>query len=253
MLQEKPAARRESRHRARDDAAQVLKTVDAVGEGACGLEFEREEVLVLRVDVGGIRDDEVEGFTLGNRLEPFALERADVGAQRRCVLLCHSERLGTLVRGGDARAGNFERQRHGDAAAPGTEVEHLRCGAGDEERLFDQHLGVGAGDQDAVVHREPTPEELLPAGEVGHRGARRAHRDDELERGRLFGRQHLVVVGDQVFARLPEDVREENVRFKAADLGGRVREVLGDGLGFVGGGRRHGRKKRSKSGRVVRR
>ena len=60
-------------------------------------------------------------------------------------------------------------------------------------------------------------------------------------------------MGDQVFARLPEDVREENVRFKAADLGGRVREVLGDGLGFVGGGRRHGRKKRSKSGRVVRR
>ena len=212
------------------DFLEAGEAVSTVGQGSLRFMTKGGQMLVVAADVGGIAHDEIVACAFGDGLPPGAFAEFDFGAQRLGVAAGNGESLFGDVRGGHARPGALLGERHGNAAAARAHVEDLGLFGGDDQGLLNEDLRVGTRNENVVVDREVTAEELLTAGKVGDGHAVKAHGNVDVERhergvGKLF-----VIVGDQIFLGLAQNVGEKDHRLEAPDLGGRFADQGADGV-----------------------
>ena len=126
------------------------------------------------------------------------------------------DRVGADVGGDDGRALQVMRDRRGDAAAAGAQVEHARrleAGrvARELQHVFDQRLGVRPRDQHRGRDFELEVEEVRPPGEVGDRLLLAGALDERAIGRQLLLGQRAFVVGVELDARDVQDVSEQQL------------------------------------------
>ncbi len=228
---------------ARDDRADRAEAVGVVGERAARLETQvalGEMRIVLR-DVRRVADDRIERERGIERRVPVALQPVQRAAgalrveQLVGVALRDRERGRRTVERPHACIGALGRDRHGDRAAAGAEVEHgrVRQPVDRIERGFDEQLGFRARDQHVGRHVERAAEELAHPDQLRDGFAGDAARFEcavAFDRGRV---ERRVAARDQLCAGPAERVREQHACIDRVERRG-AQQGVGGGVGHRG-------------------
>ncbi len=163
-----------------DDTADTSQPVGAAGQRQLWLE-RQAVVRQMRVAGGHIRrvgDDEVEGFS-GHRRKPVSLAKIDTRPEPPGIVACHGYCPGREVDRDNGRRRAFQRQRDGNDARTGAEIEYPRCRPAVQsfECKVDQDLGFRPRNQHIRRNLEDTTTEFGLADQIGQRLAACPARD----------------------------------------------------------------------------
>src|SRR6266511_1531163 len=142
-----------------------------------------EPIDLGRVDVGRVRDDQVEGALQSGK--ELSLDELDAIRESgsRPVLIGHGQSALRGLRGDDARPRMLIRDGERDRARADADVEDARLShIGEElEAALDDRLGLRPGDEHARIDSKAEPAETPLAQEVGERLAPLAPLDELAE------------------------------------------------------------------------
>ena len=111
----------------------------------------------------------------------------------------------------------FQRERHGDSAAPGSHIEHRRRSATPpdlRQGQFDQQLRLGPWNQHAGRDLERAAVELALAQQIGARDASGALGDQRPESCGVSRRKFALSTGEYGRGRQAAGVSEQQSRFQ---------------------------------------
>ena len=215
MLQQQPAAGRQPLRRLGDKQAQICQPRLVGHQRAARFETHvaLREMLVARVDIGRVADDQVEARG-GQRVEPVAQGERGVG-DRQPVGITLRQRHGRLdaIDAQHLAVGPFARQRQRDGTGAGAEIENARRRGGQaRQRLLYQHFCVGSRDERRVGNAQRQRPEFALADQMRHRLALHAPRQQRVEARQLFRQQFGLAERHQPAARFAGDVPQQDLR-----------------------------------------
>ena len=145
----------------------VVQSVGAGRERADGFKAKCFKVFVVFFDVRRVGDDEIE-FLVGKGAKPVAFDKRHFGAECFGVAFGDDQGILAFVAGPDLSLGTVKRNRHGNAAAAGTEIKHAgrfkileKC-----QSLFDERFGVRARNERSGRDVKGAPPEFLRTDDV---------------------------------------------------------------------------------------
>ncbi len=218
-LHREDAVGRQARARGLHEALDEVQSLDARVQGYGRLEADDvERQRDVGRDVRRVGDDDVDAAA--DRLEQVATNETDslLETMFSDVAGGDTKRCDGDVRGDDARRWKFLRQRDGEAAAAGADIDDPAHGVAVAPQLahgFDDELRLGARDQDVGRDDEIESPELAMPGDERDRFVRRAPFDEAGVLPLDVGRHRFLPVGDQARAVPAESMARQHLGVEA--------------------------------------
>ena len=229
MLHDQPATVREPRRRPTHGAPQRRQAIGPADQGGPRLEAQVAlgEVRVVGGDVWRIGNDHVE--LAGDGGVPIREPKASGAAEARRVLAGERETGWVVVHAKDGGGRSFRRERQGDGAATGAEVQHPRGGAGAFQRGFHHAFRLRARHEGARVHPQRQAPELPLTQDVCHRLAIPPPLHEGREASALGGCDRALREGVQRAAWNVQRPRRQKLRLETRQGGAGGVETAADG------------------------
>ncbi len=184
-------------------------------------------------DVGRVADDEIEAFARRQGGEAIAVAEFDVVGETVLggILFGDHQSLGGNIKGNDARRWTLRRERDGDTAAAGAEVQSSRASRVERREKqpagFGEEFRFGARDEDVTVDGDFQAAKGSGTDEVLERLALAAALDEFAERVQFGLGQLAFEVQVELHARELQDMRKQLLCLQA----GRVHTLFGEEIG----------------------